>query len=373
MRPGHAYALDVVAAVKDVIDMQNELAIAYSRLQQIGVEFFRMLPNIGIGLVVLLLFLVFARGVKALVQKISARSHHQNLAMVFGRLAQWAMLLLGALIAVTISFPSFTPANLISALGITGIAIGFAFKDIFENFLAGILILTTKPFRIDDQIVFGAYEGTIESIETRATKLRTYDGRLVVIPNAELFKASVIVNTASPTRRLEYDVGIGNGDDIQLAKRLMLEVVQNTEGVVADPPPDALVIDFADSSTKIRVRWWINPPRRADALDIKDRILERIKEVLTKNGIDLPFPTSQVLFHDQTEETDGDRRRQREGWPSGEGKVPAQSNVALALRKHSQYQEDQETELAKDGYLPRHDTKIAQSKILRKGDLREGM
>lgn len=348
--------------------MQNELSIAYDRLHQIVAEFFRLLPNIGIGIVVLLLFFVTARGVKALVQRFSVRSHHQNLAMVFGRLAQWAMLLLGLLIAVTIAFPSFTPANLISALGITGIAIGFAFKDIFENFLAGILILTTKPFRIDDQIVFGAYEGTIESIETRATKLRTYDGRLVVIPNAQLFKASVIVNTASSTRRLEYDIGIGNGDDIQLAKKLMLEAVRSTEGVVADPPPDALVVDFGDSSVKIRVRWWINPPRRADALDIKDKILESIKIALIKNGIDLPFPTYQVLFHDQTEETDGDRSQQREGWPAGQGRVPAPFTMATALCERGQHRKAQEERQAsKAGNSPNGDAAVRQYRSSREG------
>ena len=293
--------------------------------------------------------------------------------MVFGRLAQWAMLLLGLLTAVTITFPSFTPANLISALGITGIAIGFAFKDIFENFLAGILILMSKPFRIDDQIVFGAYEGTIESIETRATKLRTYDGRLVVIPNAELFKASVIVNTASPTRRLEYDVGIGNSDDIQLAKKLMLEVVRNTEGVVADPPPDALVVDYGDSSLKIRVRWWINPPRRADALDIKDKILEGIKAALTKNGIDLPFPTTQMLFHDQTEETDGDRRRQREGWPAGQRRVPALAGIAKTLRERSQCRKEQECQPDTDGTVFSTDAKGALFSLSKKETLREGL
>lgn len=353
------------------IAMQNEISIAYDRLQQIVAEFFRLLPNIGIGLVVLVLFLVASRGVKALVQRFSASGRHQNLAVVFGRLAQWAMLLLGLLIAVTIAFPSFTPANLISALGITGIAIGFAFKDIFENFLAGILILATEPFRIDDQIVFGAYEGTIERIETRATKLRTYDGRLVVIPNAELFKASVIVNTASPTRRLEYDVGIGNGDDIQLAKKLMLEVARNAEGVVPDPPPDVLVVDYGDSSIKIRVRWWINPPRRADALDIKDRILEGIKAALTKNGIDLPFPTTQVLFHDQTEEGDGDRSRQREGWPAGQSPVPAQTSIARALRERGRYGKEQGSQPGEDRRLPGADAKAEQSRTSRQKDLRE--
>ena len=353
--------------------MQNELSIAYERLQQIVTEMFRLLPNIGIGIVVLLLFLVSSRGVKALVQRVSASGWHQNLAMVFGRLAQWAMLLLGVLIAVTIAFPSFTPANLISALGITGIAIGFAFKDIFENFLAGVLILTTEPFHIDDQIVFGAYEGTIESIETRATKLRTYDGRLVVIPNAELFKASVIVNTASPTRRLEYDVGIGNGDDIQLAKKLMLEVVRNAEGVVAEPPPDALVVDYGDSSIKIRVRWWINPPRRADALEIKDRILEGIKTALTKNGIDLPFRTCQVLFHDQTEETDGDRSRQREGWPAGQNRVPAQSGIAKVLRERRQNGDKRKTQTDEEGERRAAAAKVGQSNWSTNERMREGM
>lgn len=351
--------------------MKNELLIAYERLQQIVAEFFRVLPNIGIGVVVLLLFWAASRGVKSLVHRFSARSQYQNLAMVFGRLAQWAMLLLGGLVAVTIAFPSFTPANLISALGITGIAIGFAFKDILENFLAGILILATKPFRIDDQIVFGIYEGTIEDIETRATKLRTYDGRLVVIPNAELFKASVIVNTASPTRRLEYDIGIGNGDDIQLAKRLMLEIVRNTEGVVTDPAPDALVVDYGESGVIIRVRWWINPPRRADALDIKDKLLEGIKAALSENGIDLPYPTSQVLFHDQTEETDGDRSRQREGWPAGRVRAPAQASIAKTLREGSAYVREKEIPDGREGDLPGFNANAAQSRTTRRESARE--
>ena len=124
----------------------------------------------------------------------------------------------------------------------------------------------------------------------------------------------------------------------------MLEVVRSAEGVVAEPPPDALVVDYGDSSIKIRVRWWINPPRRADALDIKDRILEGIKAALTKNGIDLPFRTCQVLFHDQTEETDGDRSRQREGWPSGQARVPAQSSIAKVLHERSQYREKRESQ-----------------------------
>lgn len=295
--------------------MNLPLAVAYERFGQLATEALRLLPGIGIATVIFVVFLIGAHWTRRIVQHINAKRFHHNLVTVLGRMAQWVMILVGLLLSITIAFPSFTPANLISALGITGIAIGFAFKDIFENFLAGVLILVSEPFRIDDQIVFGAFEGTVETIETRATMIRTYDGRLVVIPNADLFKGSFIVNTAFPARRLEYDVTIGNGDDISAAKAVMLGVLAGLPGIEKSPAPDALVIEYADYGVKIRIRWWITPPRRADALVIRDQVLCAVKAALTSNGIDLPYPTHQILFHDQSEESDGDRRRQREGWP----------------------------------------------------------
>lgn len=295
--------------------MSTPLVIAYERFEQLGTQTLRLLPSLGIAIAVFLVFLVIAHWTRRAVQHLNARRFQHNLVIVLGRMAQWGIILLGLLLAITIAFPSFTPANLISALGITGIAIGFAFKDIFENFLAGILILVNEPFRIGDQIIFGAFEGTVEKIETRATMMRTYDGRLVVIPNAELFKGSFIVNTAFPTRRLEYDVTIGNADSIVVAKALMLGVLNRLPGIEPTPAPDALVLDYSEYGVTIRIRWWIRPPRRADALDIRDEVLCAVKAELTRGGIDLPYPTQQVLFHNQTEPTDGDRRRQREGWP----------------------------------------------------------
>lgn len=303
--------------------MSPEIEVAYDRLHALGNAALQLLPNVLIALLVFGLFLLLANWTRKLVQRLKSGKYHRNLVIVLGRMSQWALILLGVLLAVTIAFPSFTPGNLISALGITGIAIGFAFKDIFENFLAGILILITEPFKIGDQIVFRSFEGTIEEIETRATKMRTYDGRLVIIPNADLYKGSFIVNTAYPTRRLQYDLVIGSSDDIPTAKRLMLEAMRGLSGVEPEPAPDVLLVAYADNGVVLRVRWWITPPRRADALALQDQVLEAIKASLSAHGIDLPYPTRQVLFHDQTERTDGDRRLQREGWPAGPGKVPA--------------------------------------------------
>ncbi|NJN18957.1 MAG: mechanosensitive ion channel family protein [Oscillochloris sp.] len=282
-----------------------------------------LIPNLIVGLLAFLLFLVLAHSVRRLALRFSEqRRRHRNLGRALGRLGYGATLIVGALVALTITFPSFSPADLLGALGIGGIVIGFAFRDIAQNFLAGILILLTEPFRVDDQIVYNGYEGTVEDIQIRATTIKTYDGRRVVIPNAELFTNVVTVNTAFAQRRLEYDIGIGYSDDIALARRLILEAMHSVDDVLHDPAPDALVVDLAASSVNIRARWWIKPPRRADALDIQDRVLQQIKERLSAHGIDLPFATQQILFHDQTEETDGDRRQQREGWPAGNNAVP---------------------------------------------------
>lgn len=235
--------------------------------------------------------------------------------------------------ALVIALPTFRPGQLVQLLGISSVAIGFAFRDILQNFLAGILLLLTEPFRIGDQIRFGDYEGVVEDIQTRATMIRTYDSRRIVIPNAELFTNSVTVNTAFPHRRLEYDVGIGYGDDVEQVKELMLQAVEGVEGVLADPAPDVLLVGFGPSSVNLRVRWWIEPPRRSDALEAQDKVLLAVKKELSANGIDLPFDTRMVLFHDQTEEADGDRHRQREGWPAGQGEVPRPRSIAAALRE----------------------------------------
>lgn len=313
--------------------MNADISALWDRIQGMINGFIVLLPNIVLALIVFAIFFAVARAIKRVVKRLT-RDRHQarNLGLVLGRLAQGTILLIGLFVALSIVIPTFRAGDLIQLLGISGVAIGFAFRDILQNFLAGILILLTEPFQINDQIVFKDFEGTVENIETRATTIRTYDGRRIVIPNSELFTNSVTVNTAFESRRLQYDVGIGYGDDIDRAKELMLEALHSVPEILKDPAPDVLLMELAESTVNIRVRWWINPPRRADDLASRDKVLSTIKKTLVENGIDLPFPTQQILFHDQTEEIDGDRSRQREGWPSGKGKVPKPRNIGDSLR-----------------------------------------
>ena len=312
--------LDLSAPTQQIRDMVN--------------GFLNRLPYLVIAVVVFFAFFFAARGLRTLLARFSEqRKRARSLGLVLGRLAQGGVILLGLLIALVIAVPSFKPSQLIQVLGLSSVAIGFAFKDILQNYLAGILLLLNEPFRIGDQIIMGSYEGTVENIETRATYIRTYDGRRVVIPNADLYGNSVTVNTAFQQRRLQYDVGIGYGDDIERAKQLMVAAAREVKSTLDDPPPEALVVDLAGSSVNIRVRWWINPPQRVDVMVSTDEVLTAVKNKLSANGIDLPFPTRQILFHDQTEQTDGDRDTQREGWPGGHGKAPGSRSIAGSLHR----------------------------------------
>ncbi|MDZ8225676.1 MULTISPECIES: mechanosensitive ion channel family protein [unclassified Nostoc] len=334
--------------------MNADISALWDRVQGMINGFIVLLPNIVLALIVFAIFFAVAREIKRVVKRLT-RDRHQarNLGLVLGRLAQGTILLIGLFVALSIVIPTFRAGDLIQLLGISGVAIGFAFRDILQNFLAGILILLTEPFQINDQIVFKDFEGTVENIQTRATTIRTYDGRRIVIPNSELFTNSVTVNTAFENRRLQYDVGIGYGDDIDRAKKLMLEALHSVPEVLKDPAPDVLLMELAESTVNIRVRWWINPPRRADDLASRDKVLSTIKKTLVENGIDLPFPTQQILFHDQTEETDGDRSRQREGWPSGKGKIPKPRRMGDSLKLLTQERSSEDDNGKSDRNLTR--------------------
>ena len=311
----------------------NPLQTSWQQLMGMVKGTIELLPNIIIAIIVFILFWIVAKLSRRLIKNFTRRKQSRNLGLVLARLSQGLIILVGAFIALAIVIPSFKPGDLVQLLGVSGVAVGFAFRDILQNFLAGILILITEPFVIDDQIVFKDFEGTVENIQTRATTIRTYDGTRIVIPNAELFTNSVKVNTAFEKRRLQYDIGIGYGDDIAEAKRIILDVLNENPEALPDPPPEALVVDLAASTINIRARWWVNPPRRAEVLDSQDEVLTQLCNRLVAGGIDLPFPTQQILFHDQTEETDGDRARQREGWPAQKGNNPQPRTISSSLRQ----------------------------------------
>ena len=275
----------------------------------------KLLPNIITAIIVIGLFYLIAWAIKRVFLKWARGRDRQNLGQVFGAFIRWMVIALGVMLALTIVVPSLKPGDLIAGLGVGSVAIGFAFKDILQNWLAGMLLLFRQPFEVGDQIIAQGYEGTVERIETRATIIKTYDGRRVLIPNSDVYTNSVLVNTAFEKRRSQYDVGIGYNDKIDDGIKVMLEAVKSVDGVETDPAPEVIVSALGDFAVLLRARWWTNSTR-TDVVHIQSDVMIAIKKALDAAGIDMPYETQVHLWHDQTEEFDGVRSKQREGWPA---------------------------------------------------------
>lgn len=274
-------------------DKVNEYQTIMTSANHLLQQMISRIPYLIVASFVFVIFWVLSIFFKKAVTRIlGSRKHHQNLVTVFRRVGSALILFLGFMVAMIIAVPSFTPGKLIGALGIGSVAIGFAFKDIFQNLLSGILLLLSEPFRIGDQIISGNFEGTVEDIQIRATTIRTYDGRKVVIPNSQLYTSTMTVNTAYSQRRLEFDVGIGYENNIVDAQRVILNVLKAAPTVSKLAEPSVIATALADSSVVLRVRWFIDDGTQTNRVASINEVIILVKEALEKANISIPFPVT---------------------------------------------------------------------------------
>ena len=274
-------------------DKVNEYQTIMTSANHLLQQMISRIPYLIVASLVFVIFWVLSIFFKKAVTRIlGSRKHHQNLVTVFRRVGSALILFLGFMVAMIIAVPSFTPGKLIGALGIGSVAIGFAFKDIFQNLLSGILLLLSEPFRIGDQIISGNFEGTVEDIQIRATTIRTYDGRKVVIPNSQLYTSTMTVNTAYSQRRLEFDVGIGYENNIIDAQRVILSVLKAAPTVSKLAEPSVIATALADSSVVLRVRWFIDDGTQTNRVASINEVIILVKKALEKANISIPFPVT---------------------------------------------------------------------------------
>ncbi len=285
----------VVAATNDALTYQTVIDSA----NEILIGFVERIPYFVAAIIVMFIFWLLSKIFKKVIGKLLGnRSSHQNLVKVFQRVGGALIFFIGFMIAMVVAIPGFTPAKLIGALGIGSVAIGFAFKDIFQNLLSGILLLLSEPFRIGDQIVSGNYEGTVEDIKIRATVIRTYDGRQVVIPNSDLYTSALTVNTAYKQRRLQLAVGIGYADDIDEAKAQIMQALDGSDTVSKNASPTIIAVNLGDSTVDLVIRWFIDDGTQANKVKSIDQVLIKVKTALDSAGIDMPFPVRTLDLSD---------------------------------------------------------------------------
>ena len=265
--------------------MQIDVTVAYNTAERILLQLYQAIPRLLIATVVVVLLYYIGKLLRlALMAGRERWRGRENLELAVSRIFQSIVIAISLLIAATVVFPTVTAGGLIQLLGISGIAVGFAFKDIFQNFLAGILLLVTEPFSIGDEISVAGYEGTVEDVQTRATIIRTYDHRRVVVPNATLFTQSVMVNTAFAVRRSDYDIAVPSSTNIEeLKKRITGRLDGGIDGVSRAPQPEVLLLKTDPANSTLRISWWTSP-RQKESLAVQDRVLEAVREEVRGEG-----------------------------------------------------------------------------------------
>jgi small conductance mechanosensitive channel len=226
-----------------------------------------------------------------------------SLELLLVQMASVSVWVLGILIACTLVFPSLRLGDIVGLLGLSSVAIGFAFQDIFKNFLAGILLLINEPFRVNDQIIVNDFEGTVESITLRSTQIRTYQGERVVIPNAIVFTSPVHVLTHYPARRTDLKIGLDYNTPLPKARQILLTAATSVESVLSSPPVEIDVVGFGDSTIDFFVRYW-TLPQMASVRQAKSQMVVALKQACDDAGLNIPYPIRTVYFFDQQRSTD---------------------------------------------------------------------
>jgi small-conductance mechanosensitive channel len=264
-------------------------------------------PRIAGAVLVLVLVWGTARAVSFFIGRAGPRVFRRSaLVEVLQMLSGAIIWITGILLAATIVFPSVRPEDMLAALGLGSVAIGFAFKDIFENFFAGILILFREPFRIGDHINCDEVEGAVERIAVRETRVRRTDGQLIVVPNSSIFKKPVTVRTNQEFRRTSIICGVAYDADADRAREVILQAVRHVDSV-RDDVRDVQVFAcaFGSSSIDFEVAWWTGSlPVNIRAS--RDEVVRAVKRALDREGITIPFPQRTITFRTGIPDADAD-------------------------------------------------------------------
>lgn len=273
------------AELNDVGDVWE---ILQGSVRDIAEGFVANLPLYVLALVVFLLGALLTRfAVRAISRGLERTSLDGSLQRLTLTVSRVALLTMAALIALSVA--GIGVGSALAALGLAGLALAFAFQNILENFIAGLLILIRRPFTIDDQIISGDYEGTVTDIDMRVTRLIGYDGVSLLLPNADVFKSPLVNLTQAGRRRTEVMIGIDYRDDHHTAGDIIREAVAAVDGVLDDPAVEVLLTELGSSSVDFEIRYWTLPDI-GSVRRTQDGVLKAAKSAVEDAGMTIPWP-----------------------------------------------------------------------------------
>jgi small-conductance mechanosensitive channel len=203
------------------------------------------------------------------------------------RISHYVIMVIGAVVAF--QFMGVDLTGLAVILGFLSVGIGFGLQNVTSNFVAGLILLLERPIKVGDRVTVGDQEGDVLAIKIRSTTIRTLNNIAVIVPNSE-FVSSTVVNWSYGDQkvRLEIDVGVSYGSDLEVVLRSLKEVAEEHPEVLKNPAPEVLHGGFGDSAWNMRLRAWIDRPQRHP--QVRSAINCAIVRKFRENGVEIPFP-----------------------------------------------------------------------------------
>lgn len=249
--------------------------------------------RLAVAVAVVAVFAVIARLLLPVVRRGLDRRGRPSYTRVFSGLFRVVVVLVGCLFSLTLAFPSVRVADVLAIFGIVSVAAGFAFKDTFENLLAGMLLLLRDPFMSGDQVTIAERDGTVEGVTVRETLLRGHDGRRYFIPNAKVMAGVIDVETDGAALRQSFSVRLDAGSDFDAVREIVRGALRGAEGVLAAPPPAAILVEVVGGDVQMECRFWSASQRQA-ATAARDRAIDAVLSALARHGVTLPVAELRV-------------------------------------------------------------------------------
>lgn len=268
-----------------------------SSLEQLLVNFLNFLPRVIAGVVVFIIALYISAWIARVVKRSAQRrGADPEIVILLTRGTRWTLIVLGIIVAL--EQVNFDVTGLIAGLGIAGVTIGFALQDVAKNFVAGVLLLIQQPFEIGDVIKIIDYVGTVQEITLRTTDILSQDGRMVIVPNSEVFINPLMNYSRTPRRRIEISAGVSYNSDLNHVTRTVLQVLGDLEEVLPEPAPEVTFREFGGSTVDFVAYYWIatvgSGLKEANLRQAKDAGMKAIKTAFEDEGIEMPFPTMEI-------------------------------------------------------------------------------
>ena len=292
-----ARSIQGVVAVDDdlteVRDLARRLRPARENIVEGLIDLAALLPLLGVALVVFLLFVLAARTLGRWDRPYERATPNQFLQNLLRQVVRAVVVLLGALLALEILNATALVGAVLGTAGVIGLALGFAFRDTAENYIASVLLSVRQPFEPNDLVRIGEHEGKVVRLTSRATILLTLDGNHVRLPNSQVFKGVVVNFTRNPERRFDFTVGVGTDENLSDVLRVGLATLKQVPAVLERPEPTGWIDALGESNVVVHFFGWMDQ-RQASFPKVRGEAIRLVKEAFDAHGFFMPEPIYRV-------------------------------------------------------------------------------